>query len=57
MAAAVNTLRSMFDPANRSITLELELAEPLTAEGRLALTSIVQLTPSAEYQTSLRLPL
>ena len=44
----MNTLRSTFDPTTRSITLELELAEPLAAGGRLALTSIVQLTPSAD---------
>jgi hexosaminidase len=44
----VNTLRSEFDPTNRSITLELDLAEPLMVHGRLALTSIVQLTPAAD---------
>jgi hexosaminidase len=49
----VNILRSMFDPATGSITLELELAEPLRAVGRLALTSIVQLTPSADAGTRL----
>jgi hexosaminidase len=44
----VNTLRSTFDPTTRSITLELDLSESLPADGRLALTSIVQLTPSAD---------
>jgi hexosaminidase len=43
----VNVLRSVFDPTARSITLEVELSEPLPAGGRLAVTSIVQLTPSA----------
>ena len=42
----MNTLRSMFDPTTGSLTLELELAEPLPADARLAFTSIVQLTPS-----------
>ena len=39
-------LRSAYDPAARSITLELLVADPLPAGTRLALTSIVQLTPT-----------
>jgi len=44
----VNTLRSTFDPTTGSISLELELVEALPVEGRLALTSIVQLTPTVD---------
>ena len=36
----------MFDPSTRSISLELALTESLAAGERLALTSIVQLTPT-----------
>ena len=46
MAATVSTLRSTFDPASRTIALELDLTEPVAAGGRLAFTSIVQLTPT-----------
>jgi len=42
----VNTLRSTFDPTTRLITLELDLSASLAAGSRMALTSIVQLTPS-----------
>jgi hexosaminidase len=44
----VTTLRSVFDPAARTVTLELGLSERLVFGGRLAFTSIVQLTPSAD---------
>lgn len=43
----MTTLRSTFDPSTETITLELGLSEALPAGARLALTSIVQLTPAA----------
>jgi len=49
----VNALRSMFDPSTRSISLELALTETLTTGGRLALTSIVQLTPGETSDAAL----
>jgi len=36
----------MFDPSTQSISLELAITESLTPRARLALTSIVQLTPT-----------
>jgi hypothetical protein len=46
-------LRSVFDPTARSITLDVELSQPLAAGGRLAVTSIVQLTPPADSAATL----
>jgi hexosaminidase len=43
----VSTLRSRFDPGTQTVTLELQLSEALPPGARLALTSIVQLTPTA----------
>ena len=42
----MSTLRSAFDPASRSIALEIDVTQPIVAGSRLALTSIVQLTPT-----------
>ena len=43
----MTALRSTFDPSTATITLELVLSEALPPDARLALTSIVQLTPHA----------